>query len=203
MQSPSSQRFIKSTLLKTSLKISTPWPSTDAVSFSGDSANMFNDTGSALENLEESLLDRHSDQIANSGIKAYLAHLVDGPEQVQALLACLERRSFQSGEYLFHQGDLDNGLYIIESGSMSALIELPGQPSKRLKKFIPGAVVGKLSHYTDDKTRTASVVANSAAVVYHLDSEKFRDNAIVHALVARTVGIRFDFRNRRLLREMT
>ena len=174
-----------------------------AVSFDDESSNIYTNTDIALEQLEESILANYADQTISGSIRDYLEQLLDQPGQITTLMACLERKTFASGEHLFHQGDIDDGLYVIESGTMSAVIELPDQPAQRLKKFIPGAVVGELSAYTDEKTRTASVIANSPAVVYHLNPDKLTDKAILHALIARVVGIRIDYMNRRLMREMT
>jgi CRP-like cAMP-binding protein len=133
-----------------------------------DGGNLYADTDTAPEQLEEPILAIYADQTVTGKIRDYLAQLVDQPEQIETLPACLERKTFASGDYLPRQGDVDDGLYVIESGSMSAIIELPDQPAQRLKKFIPGALVGELSAYTDEKSRTASVIANSPAVVYHL-----------------------------------
>jgi sulfate permease, SulP family len=174
----------------------------EAVLVEDDGGNIYADTDTALEQLEESILAIHSDQTVTGSIRDYLAQLIGQPEQIKTLLVCLERKTFACGEYLFRQGDVDDGLYVIESGSMSAIIELPDQPARRLKKFIPGALVGELSAYTDEKTRTASVIANSSTVVYHLDPERLTDKAILHELIARVIGIRIDYMNRRLLREM-
>jgi hypothetical protein len=167
-----------------------------------DGGGIFADTDMALEQLEESILANYSDQTAGGSIRDYLEQLIDQPEQITTLLDCLERKTFARGEYLFRQGDVDDGLYVIESGSMSAIIELPDQPAQRLKKFIPGALVGELSAYTDEKTRTASVIANSPTVAYHLDPDRLTDKAILHELIARVIGIRIDYMNRRLMREM-
>ncbi len=167
-----------------------------------DGAEIFVDTDIALENLEESVLSRYLDQATSGNIREYLEQLIDQPEQVQTLLDSLTRRTLQRGEYLFRQGDSNDGLYVIESGTMSAQMEIPGQPDKHLKKFIPGAVIGELSAYTQEKTRTAAVIADTFTVIYHLDPQKLSDKTLLHQLVARILGIRIEYMNRRLLREI-
>jgi CRP-like cAMP-binding protein len=79
-----------------------------------------------------------------------------------------------------------------------------------VKKFRAGSLIGEMSAYTSDKARTATVVANEPSVLYHLTTEKMaqldRENLIltasIHELVARTLGNRISYMNRRLLLEL-
>ena len=79
-----------------------------------------------------------------------------------------------------------------------------------MKKFRPGSLIGEMSAYTSDRLRTASVVANEPSVLYHLTSEKLAQldtenlmlTASIHELVARTLGNRITYMNRRLFLEL-
>lgn len=165
-------------------------------------ANLYEDTDIALEKLEEFILASEAPQAKSLTIENYLEYLVPSPEPRRILIASMERKTLQGGDFLFRRGAEDDGLYIVESGSVSALLEIPGHPDRHLKKFMPGAVVGELSAYTDDRKRTASVIANSETVVYHLDPQKLSDKTLLHELVARTISTRIEYMNRRLGREM-
>lgn len=68
--------------------------------------------------------------------------------------------------------------------------------SQRLMKFSQGSVNGELSSHTLKGGRTASVAANSDSILYYLNSESLGDMAIVHELVARTMGVRMEYMNR-------
>jgi len=113
------------------------------------------------------------------------------------------------GETLFAQGEADNGFYIVEKGSLSALIVTGNQPMKRIKKFRPGSLVGELSAYLSDKKRTATIVADEDSLLYHLsskeisrlDHENLKLALCIHELVARTLAERVDYMNRRLMVE--
>jgi len=85
---------------------------------------------------------------------------------------------------------------------MSATISTGKWPSQRLKKFSAGSVIGELSSFTLEGTRTASVVADVPAVLYYLNPESLDSMEIVHELVARTMGLRMDYMNRRLMWEL-
>ena len=93
---------------------------------------------------------------------------------------------------------------------MTALISTEHDGWKRVKKFRPGSLIGEMSAYTPDKKRTATVVANEPSVLYQLTSEKLAEidsdnlmlTASIHELVARTLGNRITYMNRRLLLEL-
>ena len=122
----------------------------------------------------------------------------------------MQRVGIAGGETLFEQGDRDNGLYMLEQGSMTALIRIGEDGLKRVKKFRPGALIGELSAYTHDRRRTATLVADGDSVLYHLsaetlarlDAENLRLAASIHELIARTLGMRIDYMNRRLFQEI-
>lgn len=38
------------------------------------------------------------------------------------------KQDFTEGEYIFHQGDADPGMFVVETGSVAILKELPGKP---------------------------------------------------------------------------
>ena len=81
---------------------------------------------------------------------------------------------------------------------------------KRVKKFRPGAVVGEMSNYTAERIRTATLIADENSVLWHLTSERlsqldeehFQLVASIHELVARTLGGRITYMNRRLMLEL-
>ena len=87
-----------------------------------------------------------------------------------ALSAALEPRSFRAGSMIFAQGDVGSAMYIIESGDVN--IHLPGEKSHRisLKDIARGEYFGELSLF-DDLPRSASALATSNAVLLELQRE--------------------------------
>ena len=130
--------------------------------------------------------------------------------KVKNLTSVMVRVERDVGETLFQQGDDDSGLFILESGSMTALIGSSTNGMKRVKKFISGSVIGEMSFYTLDRKRTATIIANEPSVLYHLPSANFDSvdetgmslNSTIHELVARTLGARISYMNRRLIQEL-
>jgi CRP-like cAMP-binding protein len=105
---------------------------------------------------------------------------------------------WSGGPHLVPQGDDDTGLFMLEQGSMTALIGTRTNGMKRVKKFNAGSVIGEMSSYTPDMQRTATIIANEPAVLYHLSAKKIAGMDLsdawlvssIHELVARTLGAR-------------
>ena len=85
-------------------------------------------------------------------------------------------------------------------------MELGHGTQKRVRKFREGSLIGELSAYLQDKRRTATIIADNDAVLYHLNLEGLRDSdavdyqllATIHELVAATLAERVGFMNSRL-----
>ncbi len=182
----------------------------EAVSLEQGSPLFFKGADYAVEYMENVILQEHEPAGDNKSITEYLNELFQDEEKVQTLQQAMERVEFQMGQTLFHQGDEDNGLYMLESGSMTALIGTQTNGMRRVKKFNAGSVIGEMSSYTQDRKRTATIIANELSVLYYLSAEKIdrfdKENAklasSIHELVARTLGTRISYMNRRLIQEL-
>ena len=83
------------------------------------------------------------------------------------ILDYLERLKVEQGETLIQQGDPADSLYFIEEGTMSVQLVTGGTRFVRLKSLGSGTVVGEIGFYLNSP-RTASVIADTPAVVYKL-----------------------------------
>lgn len=181
-----------------------------AVSNMNNHALVFSDSDYAVEYMEDVLLERHTSDADNRTIDEHLMMILGDQDKANILIDAMERIECRERETLFHQGDPDAGLYILESGSLTAFINTPMNGMRRVKKFRAGAVIGEMSAYTTERIRTATVIASEHSVLYHLTSEKlveldnenFQLAASIHELVARTLGGRISYMNRRLMLEM-
>ncbi|MDH3789773.1 MAG: SulP family inorganic anion transporter [Xanthomonadales bacterium] len=182
----------------------------DAVSKEDGEPLIFPDADYAVEYMEDVLLTRYDSENGDRSVEDHLLRIFNDPDKVNILMSAMERIEVEEREHLFEQGERDTGLFILDQGSMTALISTEHDGWKRVKKFRPGSLIGEMSAYTSDRLRTASVVANEPSVLYHLTSEKLAqldtDNLIltasIHELVARTLGNRITYMNRRLFLEL-
>ncbi|MGD2130373.1 MAG: SulP family inorganic anion transporter [Lysobacterales bacterium] len=181
-----------------------------AVSFEHDQPLIFPEADYAVEYMEEVLLSVHQRAAESMTIYDHLNRIFNDLEKVRILIQHMNRIEIDESQILFEQGDTDDGLYMLEKGSMTALIGTEHNGFKRVKKFRPGALIGEMSAYTADRKRTATIVADEDSVLYHLSSEKLRMfdiedlklAASIHELVARTLGNRISYMNRRLFLEL-
>lgn len=91
-------------------------------------------------------------------------------EDLDHLANTLVERRFEGGQMIFHQGDVGSEMYIIAQGHVN--IHLPGENSRRvsLKDITVGEYFGELALF-DDKSRSASALATTAAVLFELSRE--------------------------------
>ncbi len=182
----------------------------DAVSYDHGEPLIFPDADYAVEYMEDLLLESHSTESGANTIHDHLDRIFHDEEKVDLLVDHMTRVEVTASEILFEQGDEDTGLYMLERGSMTALIGTEQNGFKRVKKFRPGSLIGELSAYTPERQRTATVIADENSVLYHLspenlarlDVENLKLAASIHELVARTLGGRIAYMNRRLFLEL-
>jgi len=182
----------------------------DAVSREQGKPLFFKEADYAVEYIENLILHGLGEDAESKTIKDFLLELLEDESKAEVLFDAMERIECGVGHTLFQQSDPDTGFYMLESGSMTALIGTPTNGMKRVKKFNAGSVIGEMSSYTLDKKRTATVIANEPSVLYFLSSERMasldeKDSWLVssiHELVARTLGMRISYMNRRLIQEL-
>ncbi|NNL99969.1 MAG: SLC26A/SulP transporter family protein, partial [Gammaproteobacteria bacterium] len=168
----------------------------DAVSRDQGEPLIFPEADYAVEYMEDVLLSVYDGGALEKSVRDHLLQIFDDPEKVDILMEAMVKVEVDEREKLFEQGDEDTGLYILDRGTMTALISTEQDGWKRVKKFRPGSLIGEMSAYTPDHLRTASVVANEPSVLYHLTSERLAEldtgnlmlSASIHELVARTLG---------------
>ncbi len=182
----------------------------DVVSKVHSNELVFTESDYAVEYMEGLLLDKYGGESTERSIEDHLGKIFEDQEKARVLMDALSCVEAEEGETLFRQGDPDGGFYILERGSLTAYIETSTNGLRRVKKFRPGAVIGEMSSYTAERVRTATLIADEPSVLWHmtakklsqLDSENFELAASIHELVARTLGSRISYMNRRLMLEL-
>lgn len=126
----------------------------------------------ALQWCEERLLG--DGDAGKPGVKGsfsdHLAILFPRPDLITRLLARLERLEVHSGFVLFEQGAPSTNLYFVETGSVTAFLQMPGSEArKRLRTMSEGTVIGEMGLYLGN-TRSATIVADTDSVLYRLSA---------------------------------
>ncbi len=181
-----------------------------AVSMEKGKPLFFKESDYAVEYIENLILHDLGENEQTKSVASYLQELLHDQDKVRILMAAMDRVDCGVGQTLFQQGDDDTGLFMLEHGSMTALIGTKTNGMKRVKKFNAGSVIGEMSSYTPDRKRTATIIANEPSVLYHLSAKKMAGMdtsdpwlvSSIHELVARTLGARITYMNRRLIQEL-
>lgn len=93
-----------------------------------------------------------------------------GPDTAAIVASYLQRFEVAQGDYLVRQGDATSDLFFIESGRLSVQLELSDGQTMRVRTAMAGAVLGEIGFYLKTQ-RTASIVADDAAVVYSMSPQ--------------------------------
>jgi len=133
--------------------------------------DFFPDLDHGLEWCEDVLLGIADAQVEHThDAQHLLGSLMDVEGGAGRLQNYIERIEVKAGEALIQQGTAATDLFIVESGSLTAQLEVEGRPIARLARVGTGSVVGELGFYTGE-VRTASVVAATDCVVERVSVE--------------------------------
>ncbi len=130
-----------------------------------------------LEALEDTLLSiTPAQHIAHTDAKAGLAHSDLGVGlsefELHTLREAMDLRVLAPGQYLFHQGDDGDGLYVLEAGDISIVLESSTAPPVRLLTFSSGVTFGEMA-LIDQQPRSAAAIAKSPVKLLHLSQAAF------------------------------
>lgn len=122
------------------------------------------------------------------------------PAQCESLAASMRVRELAQGEVLVREGETDDHLYVVVSGSLGVVKAAGTDNEITLNVMRPGDVVGELS-FLDSATRFASLVAMGETRVLSLsrgDLEALldRDPHLVYRIMRAIVRIVHDIQRR-------
>ena len=113
------------------------------------------------------------------------------------LLPYFTLHDIQAGDLVFREGDVADGSILLVRGNLSAHLDLGGGQSVRVRKFLPGTLMGEMAFYTGRK-RSVSLVADTDATIGVISSDSIvrlnRDHPAVavefHQMAARLMANR-------------
>lgn len=83
---------------------------------------------------------------------------LDDEEIAQVAEVCKEEK-FVSGEYIFHEGEHGNRLYLIVAGDVRISRDVPGSGEEALAVLKPGALFGEMAVF-DRSERSTHAISN-------------------------------------------
>ncbi|MGH2412933.1 MAG: cyclic nucleotide-binding domain-containing protein, partial [Microcystaceae cyanobacterium] len=139
----------------------------------GTLCQVFPDLDRGLEWCENQILA--ATQVSGHGfipLMEQLRTLIGDTDEIAELMDYIEPLQLSKGDFLFRQGDPSNGLYFLESGQVSVILELVDGKTKRLRTYNSGTILGEIGLYAK-APRSASVRADEPSFLYYLSTEAF------------------------------
>ena len=96
---------------------------------------------------------------------------LDDDELAQVADVCSEER-FVSGEYIFHEGEHGNRLYLIVDGEVRISRDVPGSGEEALAILKPGALFGEMAVF-DRSERSTHAISNGGTTVLTITRPDF------------------------------
>ncbi|KAI8995244.1 sulfate transporter family-domain-containing protein [Trametes punicea] len=106
----------------------------------------------------------------NTLVRAFSSYAPIDRETYAPLIRYLRRMSFPAGTVLWSQGDVPDGLYIVEAGILRATYQFADPTPPMVESMVPGTIAGELSALSGLE-RNATCVVERAAVVWKLSVE--------------------------------
>lgn len=125
----------------------------------------------AMEAIEESMLrEREFDML--SSLQRWLETRFDDDDTAQHLFDALEKRTYEDGEVICHQGEDANEIFFLDTGRIDVVShDVPGQPF-RIYSYMRHTMLGEMG-FVRRETRSADLIARGKTTVYALARETY------------------------------
>src|SRR5215217_7141026 len=96
---------------------------------------------------------------------------LDDSELAEVAEKCKEER-YESGAYIFREGEAGNRLYLIATGEVRISRDVPGSGEEALAVLKPGALFGEMSVF-DRSERSTHAISNGGTTVLTISRPDF------------------------------
>jgi sulfate permease, SulP family len=162
------------------------------------------DLDRALESCEQAIIEAHRAEGSEArSLRAWLTDALGNAQHAETLAEHCRRLEVQTGDIIARQGDPADSMHFILEGRVGVIVDLPEARSTRVRSLGQHTTVGEMGLITRS-TRSATIQAESASVLYELDADAFerikREHpALSQALLAYVIAVmteRLSFANR-------
>jgi SulP family sulfate permease len=156
----------------------------------------------AVEYVENRLLKPFGTTQDSLSAEDALAAVIGERDKALVLLPYFTLHDIKAGDQLFREGEDADGSILLVRGNLSAHLDPGGGQSVRLRKFLPGTLMGEMAFYSRNK-RSASLVADTDATIGKISGESIlrlsRDQPAIaaefHQMAARVMANRITSMN--------
>lgn len=138
----------------------------------GDSFHISSDLDYGVEWCEDRLLQSTGvlNKDTSKSIQSHLEEMIGNTELTARIMNYLDKDELPAGTQIIHQGDSPGALYFLETGVVTAQLEIAGEEPRRLNTMSSENMVGEIGFYLGSK-RNASVITETPATLYRLTTE--------------------------------
>lgn len=104
------------------------------------------------------------------------SYLFEGVDEnyIDEFLSSCEIIKVNKGEFLFHQNELGDNMYIVENGKLEVMLDEKHSIAKNIVGTLAsGSIIGELCVF-GQKKRSASIYAIEDSTLYKIEGEDFR-----------------------------
>jgi CRP-like cAMP-binding protein len=94
------------------------------------------------------------------------------PEELGRISEVCEERKYESGAYVFHEGEPGNRLYIIVDGAVRISRQIPGAGEEALAVLKKGSLFGEMAVF-DHSERSTDAIADGGVSVLTISRPEF------------------------------
>ncbi len=160
---------------------------------------------------EDRLLERRgvSELGATDTLQGRLAKLLGDEGAARRMAPFFQRQEHAAGGWLFRQGEPGDSLYLVDSGTVSVVIDTAEGETHIVRVYTSGAVLGEMAVYMGGP-RTASLRIDAPSVLYRLDADGLQRLQVrhpeaagrFHASIVRMIARRLECTTRELRRHL-
>jgi sulfate permease, SulP family len=144
-----------------------------AAKFISDEILIAPDLDRALETCEQKIIELHQTPDRDSqSFRAWLAEALGDPRLADILAAHCRRLDIQAGAIIAREGEPANSMHFILEGRVGITVDAPDRRTTRLRSLAQHTTVGEMG-LLSRQPRSATIVAETASVLYELDTEAF------------------------------
>jgi glutaminase len=151
--------------------------------------HIFPDMDTAIEWCENRLIaGQHPDASSPESVTLAEHDLCRGlaPEAVTFLETLLKSKRYEPGELIVRKGEQADEIFLLMSGEVSVIVELPNGQIKRLSTLSPGMAFGELA-VVNRTVRSADVRADEPVECYVLSMATFDELGETNPLLKMTL----------------
>lgn len=94
------------------------------------------------------------------------------PDELEKIAELCESQSFESGDYIFREGEPGNRLYIIVDGGVRISRQIPGAGEEALAVLKRGALFGEMAVF-DRSERSTDAISHGGTTVLTISRSEF------------------------------